>query len=478
VIGSCLALFFVPFAAVGLFTGVQAVRAASAGDWKQAALFGIFALCFGGVGFAGIAAAVVGRRKAVTAEALRGRHPEAPWLWRDDWASGRIKDTSRGTMLGAWLFAAFWNLVGVAPFLIMGREILGQAKPVALVVALIFPLIGIGLLVQAVRATLRYRRDGVSVLELRTIPGVVGHGLAGEVRTTSPVAAAGGFRAVLRCVRRVSRRPGKRRSTSESVLWQEVRQVRGQAHRGPGGMTTAIPVAFAIPPDALPSDGFGSGDRVLWRLEVSAGVPGVDFVSRFEVPVFRTEASGRPGDGGETTELTDSMAPAVYSQPPDSRIQVTTNRRGTEILFPAARNPGAAAGITAFLGLWLGCIWLMLYLKAPWIFPVVFGLFGLLIFWGALELWLRVTRVVVDGGTVTLASGFVVPTAERRFGAAEIADVTTTIGMQTGGTPYYDIVLLRADGKRLTAARAVRDKREAEWLAAAIKRAMALPATG
>ena len=47
-------------------------------------------------------------------------------------------------------------------------------------------------------------------------------------------------------------------------------------------------------------------------------------------------------------------------QPPDSRIQVTTNRRGTEILFPAARNPGAASGVTLFLAVWIGAIGFML----------------------------------------------------------------------------------------------------------------------
>jgi hypothetical protein len=171
-------------------------------------------------------------------------------------------------------------------------------------------------------------------------------------------------------------------------------------------------------------------------------------------------------------ELRDPVALADYRQPTESRIQVTTNRRGTEILFPAARNPGAAAWLTLFLALWTAAIGLMLHLGAPLFFPIVFGLFGLLLLYGVLELWLRVTRVTVDAGEVTMASGYLSPAGEQRFPDSEVADVTVKIGMQAGGRPYYDLALVRANGKRIIAAHGIRDKREAEWLARTLKEAL------
>ena len=48
------------------------------------------------------------------------------------------------------------------------------------------------------------------------------------------------------------------------------------------------------------------------------------------------------------------------------------------------------------------------------------------------------------------------------------------IGMQAGNTVYYDVVIRRKDGKKTTAGRSVRDKREAEWLAATIKKALGI----
>jgi len=358
----CLLLFLLPFAAVGVVTGYQAVRFAAAGDWEQAGFMSIFALTFGGVGIGGIVGANVGRRKLAERAALEARHPDAPWLWRSDWAAGRIEDSNRGTMWFAWAFAGFWNLVSLPGAWVALRTVLNGGEKVALV-ALIFPLVGLGLLVWAVQATLRYRRYGVSVLELRTVPGVVGRSLAGVVRTTSPLHPAGGVDARLTSIRRITRGSGKNRSTSETILWEEARQVSGEPSRTAQGMTTSIPVDFALPRDAAPCDSADPRDRVVWRLRVEASVPGVDYQSTFEVPVFRTAESDLPATAGDLAP--ESPIPPDYRQPPQSRIQVTTNRRGTEILFPAARNPGAAAGATLFLAIWLGAIGLMLHLGAP-----------------------------------------------------------------------------------------------------------------
>ena len=154
---------------------------------------------------------------------------------------------------------------------------------------------------------------------------------------------------------------------------------------------------------------------------------------------------------------------------PDCRIQVTRNRRGTEIVFPAARNRGAAVGLTGFLLLWLGATAGTVLLGAPLLFPIVFGLFAVLLLWAVLDQWLGVSRVTAGDGTVRVASGLLTAGRERRLSASEVAEVTTRIGMQAGGTPYYDVILVRRDGKRVVAGRNIRDKREAEWVAGLIR---------
>jgi hypothetical protein len=290
------------------------------------------------------------------------------------------------------------------------------------------------------------------------------------VRATTMLRPADGFQVVLRCIRRVTT-GGRDRPTSETILWEEERRVAGQVSRDSAGMGTVIPIAFAIPPDAQPCDDRDSSDRILWRLEISAGVPGIDYGSSFEVPVFRTELSATPPSASEAA-LVDSVAVDSYRQPAGSRVEVTTSRRGTEIYFPAARNPGAASGLTFFLALWSGAIWALLHFHAPLLFPIVFGGFGVLLLVGVMELWLRVSRVVAGNGSLTLASGYIMAGGERTLPASGIHDVTTRIGMQAGTRPYYDIVVNTKDGEKVIVGRAVREKREAEWLAATIAQAL------
>ena len=466
----CLVLFLLPFAGIGLYAATQVARFGAAGDWSQAGFFALFALVFGGVGIGGIVGALAGRRALAERTALEARHPEAPWLWRTDWASGRIEDSTRGAMWAGWLFAGFWNLVSLPAAWFGVRAALDEGNKAALL-ALLFPAVGVGLVAWAIQATLRFRRYGVSLLELGAVPGVVGQSIAGVVHITSMLHPPEGFHVRLVSVRRVTRGAGKNRSTSESVLWEDDRRVEGVQSRTARGMSTSIPFAFRIPSDAEPCAAANPRDQVWWRLHVTASVPGVDYASTFEVPVFRTAASDLPPTDA-APPAGHPVLPADYRQGPQSRIRVTTNRRGTEILFPAARNPGAAAGVTLFLAVWAGAIGLMISFGAPTLLVVVFVCFGLLVLWGVLELWLRVTRVTADAGTVVLASGYLAPARERSIPMGEIADVKTRIGMQAGGTVYYDLVLVRANGRSVTAGHSIRDKREAEWLAATLKQAL------
>jgi hypothetical protein len=109
----CLIAFLLPFAAAGIVTAVLAMQRLFARNWTEALFFALFAVTFGGVGFGGIAAALAGRRKLKEQALLRARHPDAPWLWRTDWASGRILDSSRALMFTAWIVAGFWFLIAV-----------------------------------------------------------------------------------------------------------------------------------------------------------------------------------------------------------------------------------------------------------------------------------------------------------------------------------------------------------------------------
>jgi len=80
--------------------------------------------------------------------------------------------------------------------------------------------------------------------------------------------------------------------------------------------------------------------------------------------------------------------------------------------------------------------------------------------------------VTADAGTLTWAVGYLSPGREHTLPGSEIADVIASIGMQAGTTVYYDVAVVRKNGKKIRVGRSLRDKREAEWLAATLKKAI------
>src|SRR5215208_6191511 len=210
----CVVLFLLPFAAAGTFCAVQAVRLARAGVWHDAVFLAIGALAFGGVGYGGLAGLRIGYRRMKDVEALQASHPEEPWLWRRDWASWQIDDTTRENLLASWIFAGLWNLVSIPAAYAGLRAALYESNRTGLV-ALLFPLAGIWLLARAVQATIRKSKYRVSRLELSTLPGVIGHTLAGTVRAPVGLQPSEVFQMSLTCLRRLTTRSGKSNSMSE-----------------------------------------------------------------------------------------------------------------------------------------------------------------------------------------------------------------------------------------------------------------------
>ncbi len=117
------------------------------------ALKGIFALVFGGVGFGLLFGARYAAKKMAAEEKLEQRFPDEPWRWRPEWANGRIAGSARAAAYVAIAFAVLWNLISLPAALLVPGEIASGNTIAA--VALLFPLIGLGLAAWAIRAWLQ-----------------------------------------------------------------------------------------------------------------------------------------------------------------------------------------------------------------------------------------------------------------------------------------------------------------------------------
>jgi hypothetical protein len=150
-----------------------------------------------------------------------------------------------------------------------------HADPAVLYAAGIFGLIGLAFFIRAGRAFIRRGKFGESELELRHGPARLGGALDGVVRFSHRFDTKTSFHVRLACIR--GHLAGGRYGHGESeVLWHQTEEVESD-----DGQT--LRVRFALPELGRTTE--DNYVRILWRLDVTAKVPGVDFAAQFEVPV-------------------------------------------------------------------------------------------------------------------------------------------------------------------------------------------------
>ncbi len=404
----------------------------------------IFALVFGGAGFGLIGLALRGKKKVKAQKDLKQLYPEEPWRWREEWAEGRVPASSKANMIGTSVFAIFWNLISLPLLFIVPEEIRGGNLLAS--IGLLFPAVGAGMALWALRLFIQWRKFGHSTFEMSEVPGVTGGLLQGQILTGTHIQPQEDIRLTLNCVERRTTGSGKNRSTSETILWQDTQLIRREAldYRSRG---CAIPVRFGIPYHAPPSDQ-SAGGRILWRLETAVPVHGVDYAAQFEVPVFTTEQSAEDFETDLVSQHEGQVPVDRESQLREAGIVTETLPEGKRFLFQPARHVGAATGLTLFFSIWSGAILLMHHLGAPLLFPIVFGLFDLLILWGVLELWFSSRRVEVARQGLSFSGSLLVLGRRRTVSAEEITGFKVIRGMQAGNHLYYRIQMSVLSGDR------------------------------
>ena len=422
----------------------------------------LFVVLFGGAGFGLVAAGLVGSRKTKRHEELEALHPDEPWLQNEDWHEGRIHSSTKAAFITSAVFAGVWNLISMPVVVFAHEQIFDPDNRVALV-ALLFPVVGIGLVVWAARSLIRWRKFGESIFEMRTIPGVIGGPLEGTIRTSVNVRPEAGFDVMLSSIHRYRSGSGKSRSTHEKVLWQKL--YRAALDRSSAG----IPIAFQVPYDCEPTEDADADNQRIWKLEVKAEVEGVDYHVQFEVPVFRTEHSSTlPPEPNDVVGPSSRVEVPLAEQLRKSGARVEHLASGKRFLFPMGRHVGTALALTLFFAVWTGISVGLWYSDAPRLFPWVFGLFSVLIFFGVLDMWFYSSRIDVRPGRLSIAAGLF-GGRRRELASTDIAKVAPKRGMQSGNKLFYQLEIRERDGKTHVAAKRLPDLDTAERLATEIE---------
>lgn len=428
----------------------------------------MFALIFGGVGFGLLAAAFYGRRLEARKAEVAQLHPGEPWRVRDDWAAGRISSSDGKLAWFVTFFAVVWNGAcwPIAILFWFDDQVARGAK----VTVALFPLVGSGIAAWMIYLWLRRLQWGRSEFEMATVPGVLGGPLAGVVHAPAGIMPEAGFKLRLVCNKTTRTSSGGKSSSSTEAIFEREQTIYQQT-AGNDGTSTVLPVKFLVPFDLPASD-----DDVSWILEVSAATLGVDYFASFEVPVFKTKTSSGAVDEEAAFEAVEEQGPTDL-RTTVARLNAVLDEELPErriIRFPMGRNVGMAAFTGLFALVW-GAICVGLYLsEAPRIFPIVGGLFGLLIAYGAV-------RTCFGSGGLTYSSRGI-EYARRCFGLGRTHEIprgrinaihVEKSGTKWGVTAFRKIVADTKDGEHTLVSEIARAD-DAERLAADIRRVVEL----
>jgi len=436
-----------------------------------------FPLAFMGIGLAIMVRTLLGvkpraRRGAQAATAATaatdGGVPvdAGDWTDRADWAAGRVVSTTKKNLLGIGIFTTAWNAISwPVAYGIMANE----RQRAELYFVLLFPVIGLGVLLWFMRMLMGYLKYGESVFEMATVPAAIGGTLEGKVQLQRSIRPTGPVTVRLNCLR-ISR--NNKSESSENLVWQREEKVEMDDD-------DTIPVAVFIPEDCQPTASTDSYTQIVWRLEVKAPVAGIPYSAQFDVPVFAVALS--PAEQAEAGKVRahEQEELAHYSLSADSPIRVgPSDDGGMEFYFPAARNPGAAAIWTLISGVMGVPVWLLysrshgLEIVPGIVMSIVFGLLALLCGYSALGLWFGKTWVVANRDGLTITTALLGLRRVRTIAAADIGDIKTKIGMSAGQSAFYDIKVCYGDGQEAYAGSAIPGNTAADWLVAEMKKAL------
>lgn len=280
----CVVLFGLPFLICGIvwFVAVTMVIPSELNRtdipaWVWAIGGVIFILAGGAICGYGLREMIRSRRTRERLEA----HPGHVWLADHPWDMTGVTDHALRATLTPLLLTG-----SVILFLLPFNYIALFVDDSFFVRSLVglFDLGAVGLVGYAIYRLVRYAKFGSSELHFRSFPFFLGEAFEAELSTPR---CLGGLRSIgmaLRCVE--ERFETSSDDTHEVVCYQIYGDtVRLEPERDYRAADAALPVRFPLPADGRPTV-LSERPPVYWELEVTGDAPGVDWKTRFLLPVY------------------------------------------------------------------------------------------------------------------------------------------------------------------------------------------------
>lgn len=388
------------------------------------------------------------------------------WQSIGNWKQGRVRSGAKIMIWISLLFGLAFTGISLPAVLKIPEEL--ARDNYMILVALIFPLIGVSALVLFFYSLVAWRKFGITELVLNPVPGSIGGDFGGYVDL--PIAWDKNIKVnlTLNCQQTTTTGSGKNRSTNTKVVWQ--REGLASLSLASKGMRCAF--RFAIPDD-LPESEKASSSYFHWLLQMECDLPGIDFKRNFSVPVFNYD----------TPQLSTLKAKYVkdsnpMEKAPEGTVSITATADGMQFYYPWHRHLRMAIMALIFGSVFATTGYFIGTTDAGLLFPVVFGGVGMLIvFFGMYTIGNTLTTTVSRDAihVVRNVYGF---RFQRKVAKDNIEQLERQIKSQMqGGTNYrvfYSIIAHCKDKRKITIADSLEGSRLTDYVEQRIKSALRL----
>jgi len=426
--------------------------------WGLVGFKSIFIFVFGGVGL-GLLIAIW--RAPKEKDATLPEYQGAPWLLNNDWQTATIRSTSKASMWGAWIFAAIWNLISAPLPFVLYAEVFEKQNYIASV-GLLFPLVGIGLLVWAVRRTREWTRFGPAPVTLDPFPGSIGGHVGGTIDLKLPFNANNEFAVTLTNVHSYTSGSGKNRSQRETAVWQK--NLIAHAATGPNG--TRLTFRFDVPEDCRQSDTEKDDSYHVWRLNLRATLAGADLDRDFELPVYPTATRSR-FLSSIAVDRSETMQRNADDRSVREVVNLQSTSNGKRMFFPMGRHLGSAIGGFVVGAIFTASGWFLIVSEGQTLFGSVFGGIGALVALGCLYMMCNSLEVLQDGHeirTVRRLLGIPIRRKKMHHDTFERFHKNSSLKTQSGNKHviYFSVQAIDRQGNKLVLGEGFKGETEAD----------------
>ncbi len=399
----------------------------------------------------------------------QNRVVDKEWLNKKEWQKDGIRSEAKSSTIGMWIFAILWNGISSPLFFVFAKE--WESGNYAILLALLFPLVGLYLLFKAINITREYIRFGTILCKLDPFPGAIGGHVGGTLEIERVRDSRAEFRLELECIYSYMSGSGKNRSRRENVLWAEAgnAKINNLAHG------IRLQFSFDVPENLPQSEWQQRGNYHFWQLRLRSTQPGVDLERTYKIPVYSTgEHSNKhyPSLSRQMIEKQEEQADCVkmalergdFEKAGLSKtVKIHKIDRGIRLVHSIFRNKVLSLVALFFGGAFSAATYGILssvnssslYTIISLIFSLPFALVGLIGICAAIYLPLNNLRVTIAKGRISVLRRLLfIPLLFKDFAAAEISDCTVkksgSSGQGVNKKEYYKIVAHTVDGKNVT----------------------------